>query len=247
MHHPAEADDVLDAPQAGELVLADGGAPVHRRPDRRVEPDELPAGLEPSEQIVDVLGLRRGFQVERHSLDEPGNELERLLVGPVKQPGVPRPDPADRLRRDTAVEQPDARVHRGLAAADDRVSARRPCRPDQIVDRDQPNSRLGTKGRNVSRRDRGLQIPGIDDAALHPHPGRLTGQPGHKPATIRPPVQVVGHAEEPDLARRQQILQHPLVVIADLRRRRPLVETCVRPGAVDRVAAQDPRVDTVER
>ena len=64
MHYPAEADNVLDLPQAGELILADGRAPVHHGLDRRVEPEELPAGLEPAEQVVDVLGLRRRLEAE---------------------------------------------------------------------------------------------------------------------------------------------------------------------------------------
>ena len=227
--------------------LAHGRAPVHGGLDRRVEPDELSAGLEPGEQIADVLRLCRGLQVERHSLDEPGDQLSRLLKRPVKEPGVPRPDPTDHLRRHTVVEQPDAGVHGRLPATDDRIPPRRLGQLDQTVDRDQPRVRFGIKRRRVGRRDRGLQIGRVDDLAPHPNRGRRTGQPGDQPAPGRL-VQPVGHAEEPDVARRQQVLlEHPAVVIADLCRRRPLVETGVRAGVIDRVAAEDPRVDAIER
>ncbi|HUL27242.1 MAG TPA: hypothetical protein VLW44_15915 [Streptosporangiaceae bacterium] len=92
-------NDVLDAPQALELGLAHGGAPVHRGLDSRIEPDELPARFEPAEEITGVVGLSRGLEVARHAFGEPGDEVERLLIRPVEQPGVPRPDPADHLRR----------------------------------------------------------------------------------------------------------------------------------------------------
>ena len=65
---------------------------------------------------VTCLGLGRCLQVERHALDQPGQEFERLLERPVQEPGIARPDPADRVGRHAIVEKPQARVDRGLAA-----------------------------------------------------------------------------------------------------------------------------------
>jgi hypothetical protein len=117
VHHSSEMNDILDAPQSPELGLAHGGAPVHSGLDGWVKPDKLPAGFEPAEEIAGVGGLSCGLKVERHPLYELGEELERLLEGPVEEPG--------------------ARVHGGLATADDRISAGWPGRPDQIIDGDQ--------------------------------------------------------------------------------------------------------------
>jgi hypothetical protein len=58
---------------------------------------------------------------------------------------------------------------------------------------------------------------------------------------------VVGHAEEPDPAGRQQLLvKHLLVVGADLGRRGPRVKAGVRPVLVDHVTAELPGVDAVQ-
>ena len=62
--HAAQAHDVLDRCGARSSSLdAHGGTPVHRGFDRRVEADQLSACLEPSEEVVDRLGLGRGFEV----------------------------------------------------------------------------------------------------------------------------------------------------------------------------------------
>ena len=60
--------------------------------------------------------------------------------------------------------------------------------------------------------------------------------------------EVVAHAEEANLARRQEmLLEHALEVVADLPRGRPLVEAGVRADLVDRVGAEAARVHAVER
>ena len=69
---PSEADHVLDAAQARQLVLAHRRAAVRRRLDAGVEPDELAARFKPPEQVGQVVGLGGRLQVERHALDHPG-------------------------------------------------------------------------------------------------------------------------------------------------------------------------------
>ena len=62
------------------------------------------------------------------------------------------------------------------------------------------------------------------------------------------PAAVVAHAEEPHPAGRKQVLvEHARVVVADLAGGRPLVEAGVRPVLVDPVVAERARLDAVVR
>jgi len=64
----------------------------------------------------------------------------------------------------------------------------------------------------------------------------------------QPVADVVGHAEEPDPTRRQEmLLEDPGEVVADLRRGGPVVEAGVRADLVDRVGPEDARGDALER
>ena len=105
-----ESYDVLD--RAQELELGDGQrrAVVHGGRDLLVEAEQLVAGFEPGEQVVDAVGLRRCFDPARHPVDGVGHELERLDVRAVPHPRVTGPHPPDVVGIDTILEQPGARV-----------------------------------------------------------------------------------------------------------------------------------------
>jgi hypothetical protein len=64
----------------------------------------------------------------------------------------------DEVRIDTAFEQPGARVRASLAAADDRVAARRLTNVGQLVDRDTSDVGVDGERRRVCRRDRWFEI-----------------------------------------------------------------------------------------
>jgi hypothetical protein len=71
----------------------------------------------------------------------------------VSEYGFPRPDPADRVGRHAGLQQPQARVDRGLADTDDREPAGRAVQRDQVVDRNQPDAWLDVKRRHMRGRD----------------------------------------------------------------------------------------------
>ena len=87
-----------------------------------VDPQHHARRLEPKEHVVQRWGLGRGFHCVGDHADEDGRV--RLDHGAVQHPRVPGAHPADRVRSDAVAEQPDARVGRGLAGADDDVLLR---------------------------------------------------------------------------------------------------------------------------
>jgi len=94
-------------------------------------------------------------------------------------------------------------------------------------------------------RDRRLEVPGVHDPAPDPHGCLGPGQPGYEPVLAG--VGPLGHPEEPDPARRQQLLiEHPLVVVADLDRRRAGVIASVRAGLLELIVAQATGVHAVQ-
>ena len=95
MHDLPQADHVLDEAKRVQFKRAHGGTPIHRGLNIRIHAEEHLAGLEPAEEVRDVLRLSRGLERERYPLDERPDEFQRLLERAVEEPGVPWPDPPD--------------------------------------------------------------------------------------------------------------------------------------------------------
>ena len=89
--------------------------------------------------------------------------LASLEVSPVKYPRVPRHDPADAVRWCVVVEQPDARVHRGLPRAHDHVLIMTGAMSRKIVWRDEFDARVDLVSRWVDGRHAHLRVRGVND------------------------------------------------------------------------------------
>ena len=113
--HSAKPDDVLDLSQGLKLAGAEHRAAVHRRRARGVDPHEPTRRLEPFEQVVDVRRLGACLGIERDPLDDRSDLLQRLKVAAVMEPRVAWTDPANPVRLDAVIQQPDARVRSRLA------------------------------------------------------------------------------------------------------------------------------------
>ncbi len=146
--------------------------------DSLVEAQQLAAGFEPGEQVVDALGLRRRFDAARHAVDGVGHQLERLEVRAVPHPRVAGPHPPDVVGVDTVLEQPGARVGARLAAADDRVAGRRFLDVGQFVHGHASHIGVDRERRRVSRRDRRFEVAGVDDGASDLDLGRRPREGG---------------------------------------------------------------------
>jgi hypothetical protein len=178
--HPAQAHDPLDLPERVVLRTAHHRPAVHGGPDRAVEPNHLPVVLEAMEEIIDVGGLGQRLDGPPEAPDGPSDQVERLEHPAVREPRLPRPYPADAIRIDAVVEQPAARVHRRLAAAEDRESLRPVGNIHETSDRDEPHPVRARERRRVRRGHLRLGERRVDDRAPDPDRRRLAGEPGHE-------------------------------------------------------------------
>ena len=115
---------------------------------------------------------------------------------------------------------------------------------DQLVDGNGPYAVRDAVRRRGGRRDRWGEVAGVDDA---PPAAYLVLPPGD--ARDEPSLaQVVAVGVEGHLSRGEQALaEHPVVVRADLRRGRPLVQAGFRPVLLQRPVAEQRRGHAVER
>jgi len=103
--HVSESNDVLDRAQELDLGDRQRRTVVHGGRDLLVEADQLVAGFEPGEQVVDAVGLCRCLDSARHAVDGVGHELEGLEIRAVPHPRVAGPHPPDAVGVDTMLEQ----------------------------------------------------------------------------------------------------------------------------------------------
>ena len=194
-----------------------------------------PDVLEPLEQVVDARRLGARLGVEGDPLHDRADLLERLKVPTVVEPRVARPDPADPIRLDAVVQQPDARVHGRLARSEDRVADADSAAVRQVVDRDDSCGLRYLERRNVGGRDRRLQVAGVDDLAAHPDVVDLSGAQGPGPALRQLPRPGARGREQADPARPREPRRRRGEVLANLLAGRPLVvaRRSRRPGRFD--------------
>ena len=245
----SEAHHVLDLAALLELPRAHGRAPEHRRFGGLVEPQEHTTRLEPVCEVGPVLRLRgraHPLRLELHV--RRSQQVERLGERAVEDPGIARLDPPDRIGCDAGVEEPAARIHRRLAGAEHRESARRLADVNEPVRRHEADAFVDLEAGRVHRRYLRLDVRRVDELPPDLHRGLRTVQQRHDvvPVTVLPLV--LRHGHEPDPARRHELLlEDAVVVVADLRCRGPLIEAGVGAGLVDAVGAQDARVHAVVR
>ena len=142
----------------------------------------------------------------------------------VVEPRVARPDPANPIWLNVVIQKPDARVHRGLAGAEDGVGTGRPDGRRQVVDGDDPCRRGHIERGTVGRRDRRLQIPCIDDLAAYRDLVKLSGGHVSDLLTGARAAQVLVAGEHADPARLREPRRRLREVFADLSSGRSLVE-----------------------
>ena len=227
-----QSHDVVDPPQFGELPERHDRAVVHGGPHRGVEAQQVLVGFQPGEQVVEVGGFGDGGQPGVDgSADLLGELLTRLDVGPVHQPRVSRPHPAQLRRGDAVAHQPQAAVHPGFAAADDREVVVVTGAAGQIVGGDDVDAVTDLERGRAHGLHLGEQIGRIDHPAAHRHGVGLSAE-GAKCVV----AQVSGHREVGQPSGRQQpVTHHPVVVGAHLVAGGQLEEPLVGAGAVDGV------------
>ena len=202
----------------------------------------LSRGLEAVEQVIGRGRPGRGLHLKGDPFEEIADELARLKVATVEQPGLPGLDPADRFRRHPVFEQPQTGVDRGLAAADDNVAVGVSVQIHEVSGGHARNSRLDLKRGRRFGGDGGREVPGVDDPLADVDLELLTREPGDEAAL----GDVLALREEADLARRDQALpHHPLVVSADLGGARTLIHAGLGPIGLAGVAAERRRVHAV--
>ena len=185
----------------------------------------------------------------RLELHVPGSqEVERLGERTVEHPPVARLDPPDRVGCDPGVQEPAARVHRRLARADHRESARRLAEVNEPVRRHEADAFVDLEAGRVHRRYLRLDVRRVDELLSDLHRRRRAVQQRHHVVTVAVLSPILRHGHEPDPARRHELfLEDAVVVVADLRCRGALIEARIGAGLVDAVRPQDARVHAVVR
>ena len=178
-----EPDDVLDRAQPVELPLGERRGLRHRGRHGPVDAQHHPGVLQAEEQVVRRCRLGRRLHGVRRHPDE--DSRVRLDHRAVEHPRVAGPHPADRAGVDPVVEQPDARIGRGLARTDDHVLRRRLTQLDQVVDGHHVHAvghaerrRGALPGSRV--RGSGRRRPGAWPRTSYRLPGQARHEPGRR-------------------------------------------------------------------
>ena len=225
----------IDAPQRVEFGLRHDRAPVHRRIDGRVDTQQATLGLQPVEQIPERYGLVHRRELAGEVGERPLGELPTGLDSrAVQKPGVAGLDPRQPPRRDAVPDQPQARVHRGLARADDHITV--PGLPDSrhVVGRHTVDTGGDVVGRRTHRRHDDFHVAGDHAACGHPD---LVPAERADPAVAA----VLAHRQVGHPAGRQQLLLHHRVEVrAHLSAAGQFVVARIEAAVVDSVAAEIP-------
>ena len=148
-----------------------------------------------------------------------------LHHGAVDHPGITGSHPADRVRVDAVLQQPEARVSRGLAGADDHVAATAPSRG-------RTRSLTATTRAPSPTSNGGGVVAGMVGARYVASTTRADAGTSYSlPDTVEtePPIaDVLAAPEELDAPGHDHPGQRALEVVHDLRRGRPLVQPLLR-------------------
>ena len=194
---------------------------------------EQAALLQPGKQIGHRTCLDDGFELTDGAADRALEILRAgLRVGAIQQPSVARHDPADALRRHSVLQQPEARIHAGLAGAHHRIAGIRTLYVGQPIQRYAVHVLRNRVSGTMRRRHGGTRMGGVhqfpahDDLPLIAIQQRLEAMPA---AGARA---VVAHRKPLNAARRQEALPHHLVEMAQhFRASGQLVHAWFRPVA----------------
>lgn len=183
-----------------------------RRRHARIDAHPLACCFQPQHQILHALG--RYDRLELTSEVAPGVHEElvaRLDVGAVEHPGVARHDPADPVRIDPLLQQPDAGIHSRLAGSDDDMTGLRLRDPNELVRRNTADAGSHRITRRRRRRDLHAGMRPVDHLLANLHRLPL---PGHQRFDLVRPHDPT-HGQESHPARGQETLLHDLVEVGD--------------------------------
>ena len=244
----AHAHDIVDIAQPIDFALRDRGVVEHLRLHVTVDAKHHAVAFQLVEDLRPAGGSGGGLHDGDLSADGAVEELfARLHGSAIDQPAFARFHPGDAVGRNARLQQPDARVHCGLARAEDAVVLRqRPALPQvrQRAGHDDAHAVGDREGPLVGRGDGGFEIGRVDQFAADRHLRLLARE--EVPEAALAVVFAVREILHP--ARGQQVVAHyGLEVGEDFGPARQFEKALVGTGLVNPVLPQRHAVDPVGR